>query len=139
MVTAKYHLILVIAGISPVVSVTTIDRAGMGTVDVRRIGNATVIVTGLEMAVVATEIGSRIDGIEIGIRDESAVKIEIESESESETGIANVIGEVNATAIVVVIVVQIVKESASVVVTALNLQTPMPTPTIPPLNLKLAA
>jgi hypothetical protein len=131
MAIAKYRLIPVIAGISPVVSVTVIDLAGTDIVDVGKIGNETMIVTGLEMMVVVIEFGSRIDGIGIGIgigtRSEIAVKTEIV--------IANVIEEGKANATVVVTVVLIVKESASVVGTDLNL----PTPTIAPPNPKLAA
>jgi hypothetical protein len=135
MVSARSHLILVIVVISPVVSVTVIDLARTDTVDVRKTGNETVIVTALEMAVVVIKIGSRIDGIVTGTRSEIAVKTEIESES----GIVNVIEEENGNAIVVVNVVVIVKERASVVATDQNLPTPTPTLTIAPPSLKLAA
>lgn len=133
MVTARYHLILAIAGISPVVSVTVTALAGTDTVDVKRIGNEIGTGTALEIAVVVIKIGSRIDGIATGIPSETAVKTEIESESE----IANVIEEGNGNAIVVVNAVPIVKESASVVAIDPNL--PTPPPTIAPPSLRLAA
>lgn len=120
---ASRLLMLAIVVILQVVSVTAIDPVETDMVDVKRIENGTV--TGLEKAVVVKGTESRIDGIEIGSRNGSAVKTVIESESVSV--IENVIAEGNENAIVVMVV----KESASAVVTALNLPTPKSAPLSP--------